>query len=123
MTLTSLEIAKAIQEGEILISLYTNLSHPIHVYARVDSGASMSSIDYKLFQMLHDCDGWTDGKPKFEYAERETIVKSSLGKEKRSVVFVEFSWNDSEFVMEMNSADRSKVSCPILLGRDWLGTN
>jgi len=118
MTLSSTEIAKAIKEGELLVSLDVGLPHPVHVYARVDSGASMSSIDYELALLI--CERCEDT---VAYTERTTIVKSSLGREKRSVVIVTFNWNDSEFELEMNSADRSKVSCPILLGRDWLGTN
>ncbi len=116
--LTSLEIAKAVQEGELLVALEVFANHPMYVYARVDSGASMSSIDYKLVSMIMDYSDDT-----IIYTDKTKVVKSSLGKEERGVVVTTFTWNDSEFVLEMNSADRSKVSCPILLGRDWLGTN
>ena len=116
--LSSDEIAQAIEEGEILVRLDIGIHHPIYVYARVDSGASMSSIDYVLVSLITEC-----GEDAVIYTERTKVIKSSLGKEERSVVLATFTWGDSTFELEMNSADRSKVSCPILLGRDWLGTN
>ena len=116
--LSSDEIAQAIEEGEILVRLDIGIHHPIYVYARVDSGASMSSIDYVLVSLITEC-----GEDAVIYTDRTKVIKSSLGKEERSVVLTTFTWGDSTFELEMNSADRSKVSCPILLGRDWLGTD
>ena len=116
--LTSLEIAKAVEEGEILVRLDIGIHHPIYVYARVDSGASMSSIDYVLVSLITEC-----SEDAVVYTDKTKVIKSSLGKEERSVVLGTFTWGDSTFELEMNSADRSKVSCPVLLGRDWLGTN
>mgnify|MGYP000326536382 FL=1 len=116
--LSSTEIAVAIKEGEILVSIDAGQAHPIYVYARVDSGASMSSIDYRLVSLIQE-----GSEDSITYTDKTKIIKSSLGKEERSVVITTFTWGDSEFEIEMNSADRSKVSCPILLGRDWLGTN
>lgn len=116
--LSSAEISQAIEEGEILVGLEVYSSHPIYAYARVDSGASMSSIDYRLVSMIMDYSDDT-----IIYTDKTKVVKSSLGKEERGVVLTTFTWADSAFELEMNSADRSKVSCPILLGRDWLGTN
>ena len=109
---------QAIEEVEILFRLDIGIHHPIYVYARVDSGASMSSIDYVLVSLITEC-----GEDAVIYTDRTKVIKSSLGKEERSVVLTTFTWGDSVFELEMNSADRSKVSCPILLGRDWLGTN
>jgi hypothetical protein len=116
--LSSTEISRAIKEGEILISIDAGQAHPVHLYARVDSGASMSSIDYRMVSLIQE--GSADS---IIYIDKTKIIKSSLGKEERSVVVTTFTWGDSEFVLEMNSADRSKVSCPVLLGRDWLGTD
>jgi len=116
--LSSVEISQAIKEGEILVRLDIDLPHPIYAYARVDSGASMSSIDYVLVSLITECSDET-----VVYTDKTKVVKSALGKEERSVVVTTFTWGDSTFELEMNSADRSKVSCPILLGRDWLGTN
>jgi hypothetical protein len=116
MTLSSNEIANAVKSGEILISLEMGLHHPVHVYARVDSGASMSSIHYELLLMLVEQD------EKHYYMDRDITVKSALGKEKRSTAMISFGWDENEFELEVNSADRKKLGCPVLLGRDWLGT-
>ena len=116
--LSSTEIGVAIKEGELLVSIDAGQAHPIYMYARVDSGASMSSIDYRMISLIQE-----GSDESIVYTDKTKIIKSSLGKEERSVVVTTFTWGDSEFEIEMNSADRSKVSCPILLGRDWLGTN
>ena len=116
--LSSVEIGRAVEEGEVLVALEVFPNHPLYVYARVDSGASMSSIDFRLVSMIVDYSDDT-----IIYTDKTKVVKSALGKEERSVVVTTFTWGDSTFELEMNSADRSKVSCPILLGRDWLGTN
>ena len=46
--LSSVEIGRAVEEGEVLVALEVFANHPLYVYARVDSGASMSSIDFRL---------------------------------------------------------------------------
>ena len=117
MTLSSSEIGKAVKDGEILISIDVGLPHPIHVYARVDSGASMSSIHYEMLLMI------VEHEERHYYTDRDITVKSSLGKEKRSTAMFCFGWDGNEFELEVNSADRKKLSCPVLLGRDWLGTD
>ena len=78
----------------------------------------MSSIDYRLVSMIMDYSDDT-----IIYTDKTKVVKSSLGKEERSVLTT-FTWGDSVFELEMNSADRSKVSCPILLEEiGWVRIN
>lgn len=83
----------------------------VEVLARVDTGATSTSIDEEIAEQL-DLD--------LDDAETVTIV-SSLGEDERPVVPVDLSIAGTSFRTEVNVADRSERSTQVLLGRSDLG--
>jgi len=79
-------------------------------FARIDTGAARSSIDSDLARDLGlDLDD----------AERIT-VKSSLGREERPLVRVTLQIGERTIRTRVTVTDRSRLSSPILIGRDDL---
>lgn len=78
------------------------------VEAKVDSGASTTSIDIGLAEKLG-----------FE-KEGTTQISSSNGVEERDVAFFKLSVKDVKCNIPVTVTDRSRVSCDLLLGRDAL---
>jgi hypothetical protein len=80
--------------------------------ARVDSGATRSSIDAKIAQELGI--GPVIG---------ERTVRNANGRTTRKVVEVTLQLGDEEYVEEFTLADRSHMNFPVLLGRNILEQN
>jgi len=111
--LSSNKLAYVIQKGVLDLELVCESKHNwlISAEARVDSGASMSSIDVGFVDLLR-----LD-------PHSSVLVNSASGKKRRDIVSVGFYWHDEFFEMDFNVADRSSLPTPVLLGRDWLGTD
>jgi hypothetical protein len=109
---TPSKLAYIIQRGVLDIELVAESKHNwvIVAEARVDSGASMSSIDVGFIDVL-----------RLE-PHSSVTVNSASGKKKRDIVSVGFYWDSEYYEMDFNVADRESLPTPILLGRDWLGT-
>lgn len=109
---TPSKLAYIIQRGVLDIELVAETRHNwvIVAEARVDSGASMSSIDVGFVDVL-----------RLE-PHASVIVNSASGKRNRDIVSVGFYWDSEYYEMDFNVADRGTLPTPILLGRDWLGT-
>lgn len=92
------------------ITLTSIAGWKITLNARLDTGASMSSIDSRLAAALGFDPILNDVR----------VIKSSLGKEIRQVVSLPILYDGQEHLCRFNLADRSNLSFPILLGRDFL---
>lgn len=77
----------------------------------IDTGATRTSIDYGLAHTLN-----------LEPAGQVT-VKNANGKQKRKLVWAQIEVFDEVIVLKVSVTDRSKLSCPILIGRDILQYN
>ena len=112
MSHSASKLAYIIQRGVLDLELVAESKHNWVVVAggRVDSGASMSSIDAGFVDLLR--------------LEPQSVVtiNSAAGKKKRDIVNVAFYWDNEYYEMDFNVADRGTLPTPILLGRDWLGT-
>jgi hypothetical protein len=99
----------SIPEGaEADVTLIGGNGWKVTVHARLDTGASMSSIDEVLAESLGmDVVG-------------EVTVRNSIGSEKRDIVSSTIIYNGSEYECQLNTADRSRLKFPLLLGRDFL---
>lgn len=82
----------------------------VEVLARIDTGASSTSIDKEIAQELEfDLEG----------AQKVTIT-SSLGEEERPVVPGAVQLAGNAFATKINVTDRSERSTPVLIGREDL---
>ncbi len=79
------------------------------VLARIDTGATSSSIDAQLAERL----GLTPG-------ERSKIVKSASGVKKRPVIMIKLLLQNSSLEEEFTLADRSHMTYPVLIGQNVL---
>ncbi len=95
---------------EELVRLTGPTGTNIEVLARIDTGASSSSIDTNLAKSL----GFD-----LENADRVTVA-SSLGRERRPVVNVAMQLAGTVVPARMNVNDRTRRSNLVLLGRDDL---
>ena len=99
----------AIPDGaESEVTVIAETGWPVKVMARLDTGASMSSIDLGLAEALH-----------LEVVDT-VVVKNSMGKERRDVVVATVVYLDEEYEVHLNLAERSRLRYPLLLGRDFL---
>ena len=83
--------------------------HPEQVTARIDTGATFSSLDLQLAQQL----GVTPG-------EKRKLVKSAIGSKERPVVTLRFQLRDKSMEEEFTLADRSTMTYPVLIGQNIL---
>ncbi|HLC98132.1 MAG TPA: RimK/LysX family protein [Candidatus Nanoarchaeia archaeon] len=79
------------------------------VRARIDTGATSSSLDVQLAERL----GLTPG-------DRSKIVKSASGVKKRPVITVKLLLQNSSLEEEFTLADRSHMTYPVLIGQNVL---
>ncbi|MBU0459441.1 MAG: RimK/LysX family protein [Nanoarchaeota archaeon] len=80
------------------------------VTARIDTGATASSIDISLAEEL----GLNATVDRFK------IVKSASGTKKRSVVMVKIKLNGAVIEEDFTLAERSHMTYPILIGQNIL---
>lgn len=81
----------------------------VRLLARMDTGATLSSIDRKLALRLG-----------FKTAIRQTTVSNAHGTTRRSVVKIPFLLKGQKRVAEFTLADRSHLDYAVLLGRTAL---
>ncbi len=86
-----------------------NNSEEEKVTARIDTGATASSIDSSLAKKLE-----------LKQIERFKIVKSASGIKRRPIVKVKIKMNGSMIEDEFTLADRSHMTYPILIGQNIL---
>ena len=79
------------------------------VTARIDTGATSSSIDIKLAESLG-----------LNPSEKSKIVKSASGVKKRPVVEAKVKINGAIIEAEFTLADRSHMTYPLLIGQNIL---
>lgn len=77
--------------------------------ARVDSGATASSIDKKLADSLE-----------LGPVVREKVVKSASGVNKRPIIKVKVKVDDQILEVEFTVANRAHMTYPILIGQNLL---
>ena len=80
----------------------------VAITARLDSGASRSSIDQGFLKLL--------GLKR----EGEVTVRNANGKEVRDTVMILVDDGDSLIELEVSLADRRRLTYPMILGRDYL---
>lgn len=76
--------------------------------AMIDTGAKRSSIDLKLAELL-----------KLDEVG-EVKVSNAMGKQERPIVKIKIIHNDELYELEVSTTDRSQLSYPMILGRDFL---
>ena len=79
------------------------------VIARIDTGATASSIDSSLAKELG-----------FEAIEKFKIVKSASGTKRRPMALVKIRLDGSVLEDEFTLADRSHMTYPVLIGQNIL---
>jgi len=80
----------------------------VSVTARLDSGASRSSIDQGFLKLL-----------KLQ-REGEVTVRNANGREVRDTVMILVDDGESLVELEVSLADRRRLTYPMILGRDYL---
>ena len=84
----------------------------VSVEARLDTGASRSSIDEGFVSLLR-----LD-----ELVNEDAIkVKSANGSQRRDTVVLVIIEEDEEIELEVSITDRGHMGYPVILGRDYLG--
>jgi len=81
---------------------------PIICRGLIDTGATRTSIDKGLAQTLN-----------LEHAGR-VRVRSANGVQRRKLVWLQIEVFDEIIDLKASITDRSKLSCPVLIGRDIL---
>ena len=79
---------------------------PIECYGIIDTGAARTSIDMDSISL----------EP---LKERRVKVRSANGVQRRSLVWLEIEVGEV-LTLKASTTNRSKLSCPILIGRDIL---
>lgn len=80
----------------------------VFAMAKIDTGADRSSIHEDLCIAL----GWE--------VVGSRVVRNANGRDARNTYLAEFSFSGITFVTEVTASDRSRLSHPILIGRDVL---
>jgi hypothetical protein len=80
-----------------------------NLMARIDSGATASSIDTKLSEKLG-----------LEPITKTKIVKSASGVKRRPIVIIKVKIGDQEIEGEFTLADRSHMTYQVLIGQNIL---
>ncbi len=84
---------------------------PLKCRGVIDTGATRTSIDYGLAHTLN-----------LEPAGQVQVTNAN-GTQKRKLVWAQIEVFDEIIVLKVSVTDRSKLSCPILIGRDILQYN
>jgi hypothetical protein len=84
----------------------------VNVEARLDTGASRSSIDEGFLALLRLDDFIVEDAIK---------VKSANGVTRRDTVVLVIIEGEDEVELEVSIADRAHMAYPLILGRDYLG--
>ncbi len=79
------------------------------VQARIDSGATASSIDVSLANQLN-----------LGPAYKDKVVKSASGVEKRPVIKVKVKIENQDIEADFTLADREHMTYPLLIGQNIL---
>jgi hypothetical protein len=101
--------------GTKLVGLTNPDSEPswvVTVEARLDTGASRSSIDEGFLALLRLDDFIVEDAIK---------VKSANGVTRRDTVVLVIIEGEDEVELEVSIADRAHMAYPLILGRDYLG--
>jgi hypothetical protein len=77
--------------------------------ARIDSGATSSSIDINLIKSLN-----------FKSTKRHRVVKSASGIKKRPIIYANVTIRGKEMEAEFTLADRGHMTYQILIGQNIL---
>ncbi len=76
--------------------------------AMIDTGAKRSSIDEALVTLLQ------------LESVGEVKVSNAMGKQERPLVKIKIIHDGAEYELEVSVTDRSKLSYPMIVGRDFL---
>ena len=93
---------------QVKISEPERMRWPIECRGVIDTGAARTSIDKGLAQTLN-----------LESAGR-VRVRNANGVQRRKLVWLRIEVFDEIIELKASVTDRSKLSCPILIGRDIL---
>ena len=96
--------------GTMRVSLWGKRSWCVDIEARLDSGAARTSIDRGFADLLGlDLEG-------------SVKVRNANGSQKRDLVWIEVEDETGAIIeLEASLADRSDMSYPAILGRDYMG--
>jgi len=96
---------------EVMISHPDVIKWPITCRGVIDTGATRTSIDRGLVRTL-----------KLERAGKVS-VRNANGVQRRDLVWLQIEVFDELIILKASVTNRSKLSCPILIGRDILQYN
>ncbi len=91
------------------IMVYSNNSHKKQIIARIDTGATKSSIDVNLAAQLN-----------LGPVVRSKLVRSAHGNKLRPVIETDIQFAGKKMKAEFTLADRSHMKYHILIGRNIL---
>lgn len=95
-----------------LTNPYNEPNWVVNVEARLDTGATRSSIDEGFVSLLR-----LD-----ELINEDAIkVRSANGSQKRDTVVLVIIEEDEEIELEVSITNRGHMGYPVILGRDYLG--
>jgi hypothetical protein len=95
-----------------LTNPYNEPNWVVNVEARLDTGATRSSIDEGFVSLLR-----LD-----ELVNEDAIkVRSANGSQKRDTVVLVIIEEDEEIELEVSITNRGHMGYPVILGRDYLG--
>lgn len=115
------------------------INHSIPLIARMDTGASRSSINAKNIKVKNASKRMKDNIGKvvsFNVVDTQGIeypistkilavktITMPQGKENRYLISLSLTWNGKESKVMVNLCDRSNLQYKLLIGRDWLNIN
>lgn len=91
------------------VTLFGSNDQKLTTYAKIDTGATKSSIDIKLAQELN-----------LGPAITNKIVKSAHGTKLRPIIKVKLQLKDTEMTSQFTVAERSHMKYKVLIGQNIL---